>query len=178
MKNASWKDIAELIGITAIVLSLLFVGLQLRQGQQLAVEEMVNNSNDRQNSVRELILMSPDTWQRACRGEPLDPASRVVAGKIFDAWSDHVIGEYILRGIGTRQSASSQEKIVEEFAAQLWIYPGLKELMAARDKWDNGAVRPGNEFSRRLMNDIWSRLEVLESGDVEPEMDIAWCART
>ncbi len=33
MKTSNWKDIAELIGIAAIVASLVFVGLELRQTQ-------------------------------------------------------------------------------------------------------------------------------------------------
>jgi hypothetical protein len=37
MKNSDWKDIAELIGIVAIVASLVFVGLQLKQSQDIAI---------------------------------------------------------------------------------------------------------------------------------------------
>ena len=37
MKNASWKDIAEVFGFAAIVASLIFVGLELRQSQRIAV---------------------------------------------------------------------------------------------------------------------------------------------
>ena len=37
MKNTDWKSIAELIGIAAIVASLIFVGLQMRQSQEIAV---------------------------------------------------------------------------------------------------------------------------------------------
>ena len=37
MKNTDWKDIAELVGIAAIVASLVFVGLQMRQAQKIAV---------------------------------------------------------------------------------------------------------------------------------------------
>mgnify|MGYP001813140891 CR=1 FL=1 len=37
MTQASWKDIAELIGISAIVASLVFVGLEMRQSQEIAV---------------------------------------------------------------------------------------------------------------------------------------------
>ena len=37
MKTTSWKDIAELIGIAAIVASLIFVGLQLKQSQEIAI---------------------------------------------------------------------------------------------------------------------------------------------
>jgi hypothetical protein len=37
MKPANWKDIAELIGIGAIVASLIFVGLQMKQSQDIAI---------------------------------------------------------------------------------------------------------------------------------------------
>ncbi len=37
MKFADWKDSAELIGIVAIVASLVFVGLQLRQSHDIAL---------------------------------------------------------------------------------------------------------------------------------------------
>ena len=36
-KKASWKDIAELVGIAAIVASLIFVGLQMKQSQEIAI---------------------------------------------------------------------------------------------------------------------------------------------
>ncbi|MGH8195142.1 MAG: hypothetical protein ACREQ8_12180 [Woeseiaceae bacterium] len=36
MKGANWKDTAELVGMAAIVASLIFVGLQMRQEQEIA----------------------------------------------------------------------------------------------------------------------------------------------
>jgi hypothetical protein len=39
MKSASWKDIAELVGIAAIVASLIFVGLQMKQSQDIAIAQ-------------------------------------------------------------------------------------------------------------------------------------------
>jgi len=37
MSQPHWKDIAELLGITAIVASLIFVGLQLKQSHEIAL---------------------------------------------------------------------------------------------------------------------------------------------
>jgi hypothetical protein len=37
MKVADWKDVAELVGIAAIVASLLFVALQLKQSHEIAL---------------------------------------------------------------------------------------------------------------------------------------------
>jgi hypothetical protein len=37
MQRTNWKDIAELVGIAAIVASLIFVGLQMKQSQEIAL---------------------------------------------------------------------------------------------------------------------------------------------
>lgn len=37
MKTTNWKDVAEFIGIFAIVLSLIFVGLQIKQSYEIAI---------------------------------------------------------------------------------------------------------------------------------------------
>ena len=39
MKPTDWKDIAELVGIAAIVGSLIFVGLQMKQSQEIAIAD-------------------------------------------------------------------------------------------------------------------------------------------
>ena len=40
MKPIDWKDIAELVGITAIVASLIFVGLQMKQSHEIALADI------------------------------------------------------------------------------------------------------------------------------------------
>ena len=39
MKIEDWKSVAELVGIAAIVASLVFVGLQMRQSQEIAIAQ-------------------------------------------------------------------------------------------------------------------------------------------
>ncbi len=52
LNHTNWKDIAELIAIVAIVASLIFVGLQLKQGQQIA---LATQYQARTQSVQGLI---------------------------------------------------------------------------------------------------------------------------
>jgi hypothetical protein len=40
VKPKDWKNIAELAGIAAIVASLIFVGLQMKQEQEIAYSEL------------------------------------------------------------------------------------------------------------------------------------------
>ena len=46
MSTTSWKDIAEFIGIIAIVASLIFVGLELQQDRQLTRAQLGSNANE------------------------------------------------------------------------------------------------------------------------------------
>ena len=51
MNKTDWKDVAELIGIAAIVASLVFVGLQLRQEQVIARTELASVSAEIKNQI-------------------------------------------------------------------------------------------------------------------------------
>ena len=46
MKNTDWKSIAELIGIAAIVASLIFVGLQMKQTHEIALATLYQMRSD------------------------------------------------------------------------------------------------------------------------------------
>ena len=58
MKEVSWKDIAELIGITAIVASLIFVGLQMRQTHEIALVTLYQMRSDAAREVASATLES------------------------------------------------------------------------------------------------------------------------
>jgi len=53
MKNYDWKAAAEMIGIAAIVASLVFVGLQLKQSQEIAIADQYQ---DRADAAMEFYL--------------------------------------------------------------------------------------------------------------------------
>ena len=53
MRFTEWKEIAELVGLVAIVASLVFVGLQLKQSQEIA---LATQYQSRAESVQELVI--------------------------------------------------------------------------------------------------------------------------
>jgi len=61
MKRADWKDTAELVGIAAIVASLIFVGLELRQSQQIAI---ATQYQERIDSATQFFYESLDNANR------------------------------------------------------------------------------------------------------------------
>jgi hypothetical protein len=46
LRNENWKDIAELIGIAAIVASLIFVGLQMKQSHDIALADQYQSRSE------------------------------------------------------------------------------------------------------------------------------------
>lgn len=84
MKKYNWKAVAELIGIAAIVGSLVFVGLQMKQSRDIAIAEQYQA---RGTATLEYVLWLADNesiMQRHVR----DIKSRYEAGKGGDAFND------------------------------------------------------------------------------------------
>jgi predicted permease len=69
MKPLNWKDAIELFGIAAIVASLIFVGLQLQQEQQIAVTETFGDLSQSVVDLNLEIGNHMDIWQRGLNGE-------------------------------------------------------------------------------------------------------------
>jgi hypothetical protein len=83
LKSANWKGIAELIGIAAIVASLVFVGMQMEQSQKLAFAEsaliMGANAIEQGSLQAEHI----DVWNRGNADEELTDAEREIYRILF-----------------------------------------------------------------------------------------------
>ena len=74
MKSTTWKDITELAGITALVASLIFVGLQMKQAHQIAQAATYQARTDSEMSIFNLIFESEALEQSMVKdllGQPL-----------------------------------------------------------------------------------------------------------
>ena len=67
MTTANWKTSAELIGMATIVASLIFVGLQLRQEQAIAIVDTYGSIVESSQGVLDLVLGADDL--EYCRGD-------------------------------------------------------------------------------------------------------------
>jgi hypothetical protein len=179
MKETSWTEIAQLFGIVAIVASLVFVGLQLKQSEQLGYSEIVANMNDRRAALNELITDHAEVWHQACLGDELDPGSRIIAHRIMGAIMSDAVSEYIARNVGIARSDSARQRIIERVAAQLWKNPGMKEMFYSGQSWHQGTVTSaiGDGLTSGFSTGVIQKLEELESNGKEPIFDSAWCGQ-
>jgi hypothetical protein len=72
LNSVSWKNVAESVGITAIIASLVFVGLQLRQTQDIANSEVAAKLLIDDFEWVNLVNQNRDVWIRGNRGDDLD----------------------------------------------------------------------------------------------------------
>lgn len=126
MKSNNWKDIAELIGIAAIVASLIFVGLQMRQSQSIAMSDgnLANAANRIERNTS--ILENSEIWVRGNQGQDLDEKDAVVFRYLVQNVVDTAFFEIVrLRRMGEDGIADS---IVADFSAFLFKNPGARRI--------------------------------------------------
>ena len=132
MKPADWKDFAELIGIAAIVSSLIFVGLQMRQAQDIAISDgnLANAANriERNNFIAE----NSDIWLRGNAGELLDEKERIVFRSLIQNMYDVAFFEYVrTRRLGSNEIAAN---VVANFSAFLFTNPGARKTWTEKEE--------------------------------------------
>lgn len=75
-----WAVIAEVVAATAVVISLLFVGVQLAQANKLERNAAMQRQIAAVTALQQSVIDQPDVLSalaRAARGEPLTPLERV-----------------------------------------------------------------------------------------------------
>jgi hypothetical protein len=78
LKRTSWKEAAELIGIAAIIASLIFVGLQLKQSQSIALNEVAVAVEANEIELFSAFRADWNIWQRGNAGDDLKPSEEEI----------------------------------------------------------------------------------------------------
>jgi len=127
MNPRNWKDIVELVGIGAIVASLVFVGFQLQQEREIAVVDTYGSITESTENLAELIYDSADIWQRGLDGEELSSADRIRFLALTKAVRIHFASIYIR---WMRIGPGNPDSVARSYAYALYIYPGLRQARA------------------------------------------------
>jgi len=135
LKTTNWKDSAELIGIAAIVGSLIFVGLQMRQDQEIALNERSYTSLDGRLELNLSIVDHADIWTKGNAGESLDEVETAIFSKFVE--NQHWISWNSWRSARRFGLTLPEQLAIAEFAAYLHENPGAygawKDYMAKRE---------------------------------------------
>ena len=120
----SWRETAEMIGVASIVGSLIFVGLEMNQAQEIALNEWGYSTVESQIERNNTINGHPDIWARGNIGEDLSTAENVIyRNQIQTAWT---IAFWSTRS--QRRFGSTDDVAIADFSAFLYLNPGARKM--------------------------------------------------
>jgi hypothetical protein len=123
MKAGNWKGIVEVIGIGAIVASLIFVGLQLQQEQKIAIVDTFGTVAEAGMNLSMQVGENLEIWQKALDGHEVTTEEYGVFIGLFNAVMIHYQQNFVrLTILGT----FDPDATASEFAYALYIFPGMK----------------------------------------------------
>ena len=166
MKKTDWKDTAELVGIAAIVASLIFVGLQMKQAQEIAYSELDVSLLGIQAESTNLISTNSDVWVRGNAGEELSSAEAAVFNNLVALLNTRWFVEY--RHATQLGRTDIAETIKYAWSAFLYQNPGARQVWQAREENLNKfrviLLTEGNKwtFWRDSINADLARLDALD----------------
>ena len=123
MKTTNWKDIAELIGIAAIVGSLIFVGFQMRQDKLIAEAQIYTEGDDTTVNLAQLIGENSDIWKKGLDGDDLTESEQLKFDSLARAYYLGRISRYER---AKRLGIGDSERLANFTAFHIYQYPGLR----------------------------------------------------
>jgi hypothetical protein len=164
MKSVSWKTVAELTGITAIVASLVFVGFQIRQEQSIAVAQLRAQHMDSQIEWSRLIAENNEIWVRGLSGEDLEDGEKAVFRTLANSY--FTIQSVTYTRLRDGWINIDPTGVAYETAHNLASYPGLnaafEELWNFRNQY--------SQSTTTYVQQVRTRLQEIERGDI-PHID-------
>ena len=131
MVTARWRGIAELVGIAAIVASLIFVGLQLQQDEEIAIVETRSSITASKMNLAEIVKGNGSIWQRGLDGEQLTVAEEIEFLALYEAVESHYFTLFIRWG---RLNVIAPEEAARDFAYAVFTHPGLLRAREAKSE--------------------------------------------
>lgn len=145
LNSTTIRETAELFGIVALVSSLVFVGLQLHQSDQIARAEIQAAQGMMSIELALLISDHSDVWARGIAEEELNDADTVVFENLVLAVNDATYSLF-----KQKQQTGDEESAIRSlhsFAAYLHRRPGARRVWAKREaelEEDRNILDPAN----------------------------------
>ncbi len=160
MKPQNWKEIAEFIGISAIVASLIFVGVQLRQDQKIALAEVWAASESSAAVIDIAISENADIWMKSNNGETLSESESQIISRLVATLYRRARNQANMR----RVLGSYGTAALRDFAIELYENPCVRRIWEAQINNEVDYFKkmaPEDDFRREYRDEVLVELEAL-----------------
>ena len=157
MSKPNWKDVVELIGISAIVASLVFVGIQMALEQNVAESQAYIEAATLTSDQSALIAAHQEIWVAGLNGQELSEIDESIFQMLGHAAMQRKVAVWHRRN---RLDAGDPDRWVQNFAYEIYIYPGLRRWwheyvenrLASSELFDRSFSDTG--FSEQVMGQL------------------------
>jgi len=161
MKKVSFRDLAEIAGFVAVIASLIFVGLELRQSQQVAQTDAGATRATWFFDNRAAINQYADIWLKGNSGAELsDNEALIYSNLIRNFHTNNGFTWRRERALGIEGS----DYAADELAWFLHKYPAARKVWEAYSKdlrAMNDALNPNTRVSETFGDVVRAKLEKL-----------------
>lgn len=140
MKRTNWKDVADLIGTAAVVASLVFVGVQLKQEHRMAMASSITEQTTSYQNQASLVNDNAETWRKGLAGEPLTASEALGFNALASAYEMLFVAAFERSSL---IGGNPPLRYATQWAMQLQHHPGL----LAHWKYGAGELEKVHELS-------------------------------
>jgi hypothetical protein len=124
MKKIDLGQTITILANVGVIGGLIFVGLQLRQEQNIAQSNRVQAASDSFRAWAELVTDNAELWARGLAGEPLAAEEGIAFRAMAQAYEGRFFGQW-RSAMLTGQSRDLAPGIAREAALEFISHPGL-----------------------------------------------------
>ena len=125
MKFKTFNEVAELVGTVAIVASLVFVGLQMKQASDIAQNEVSLGVYATGIDINNEMSEHSDIWIRGCRGDELNETEAFIFANLMQNLNSQAFWARSMRDqLGEGERPSNE---IYNFARVLHENPGARK---------------------------------------------------
>ena len=158
MKSIDWRAIAESIGILAIVASLIFVGLQLKQDRIVASSQVHMATLETIVAIDTAMSEHADVWVKARNMQDLSETEIHIVDRIVHMAMNKAFFEALatvrIRGGGSAVDFEKAPGPVMEFAVMLHENPGARKIWAESAERSEEAYEKIGNSGRGAFNEV------------------------
>ena len=170
------NDWMQVIGIFGLMASLVFVGFQIKQTDDIAIDDVFDSISMNTIEFSSLVTENADVWYRGCLDEELSDAERIKFGQVFATWNTVSFLGWKRLTVAKLVDADPQFAI-NSYAANLYRYPGLLRHARSMGEWDANGRQFSDPDVDIFIQGVRDRFSVLAEIEPEPLADVTWCGR-
>ena len=139
MEFRKFNEVAELVGIVTIVVSLVFVGFQIKQTQDIAVSEILAANTGHRIEANNAIIENSAVWDKANSGEMLTTEEMLIIDRLIEnMWAARISLFHHMFELGDEDGALATLTDVANFYSR---YPGIFEIWLQPQRDADEAVK-------------------------------------